>query len=143
MVTIEKSITISAPPEDVFGFLEEPAHLPEIMPGMVEVKDVVALPQGGYRYHWRYWVAGVPFEGVAETQEFVPYQRIVDKVTGEFWSTFDWAFRKENGYTKVDLSFGYELPKQLKGKFPERFLVKLNEREAEAILANLKDRIEY
>jgi hypothetical protein len=67
---------------------------------------------------------------------------IVDKTKGQIESTFDWKFVAENGGTHVKLAVGYELPKVVFEKFAEKFLLKLNEREAEVTLANLKDRIE-
>jgi uncharacterized protein YndB with AHSA1/START domain len=143
MVTFEKSVTIDAPPEKVFGFIEDPKHLVEIMPGMVEVKDIEKLPTGGYRYHWVYKMAGFPFEGETETTKFVPHELIVDRTKGQIESTFDWKFFAENGGTHVTLAVGYEVPKAVFEKFAEKFVLKLNEREAETTLLNLKDRIEF
>jgi len=142
MVTFEKSVTIDAPPERVFGFFEDPKHFAEIMPGMVEVKNIEKLPTGGYRYHWVYNMAGFPFEGMTETTTFVPRELIVDKTKGQIESTFGWKFLAENGGTHVTLAVDYELPKVVFEKFAEKFVLKLNEREVEVTLANLKDRIE-
>jgi uncharacterized membrane protein len=143
MVTIDKDITINVPQEQVFGFFEDPTHFPEIFPSLIEVKDLEKLPEGGYKYHWVYKLAGFKFEGETETTEFVPPKMIVDKTRGEIESKFAWKFFGENGHTKVELEIGFEFPKELFGKFTEPFLLKLNEREAEMVLANLKDRLEY
>jgi len=143
MVTIDKDITIDVPPERVFGFFEDPKHFPEIFPSLIEVTDVEKLATGGYRYHWVYSLAGFKFEGETETTEFVPKKTIVDRTKGEIESTFEWKFFAENGHTKVELEIGYELPKKLFGRFAEPFLLKLNEREAEMLLWNLKDRLEF
>jgi uncharacterized protein YndB with AHSA1/START domain len=143
MVTIDKDITIEAPPEKVFDFLVEPTHFPEIFPSLIDVKDVEKLPAGGYKYRWIYKLAGIKFEGETETTEFVPPKTIVDRTKGEIESTFEWKFFAENGGTKVHLEVGYEVPKKLFGRFAEPFLLKLNEREADMVLANLKDRLEY
>jgi uncharacterized membrane protein len=143
VVTIDKDITINVPPEQVFGFLEDPMHFPEIFPSLIEVKNVEKLPEGGYKYHWVYSLAGFKFEGETETTEFFPPKTIVDKTMGEIESKFEWKFFAENGHTKVELEIGYEVPKKLFGKFAEPFLLKLNEREAEMVLANLKDRLEF
>lgn len=142
MATIEKSILITAPVEEVFTYLEEPTHLPEVWPSLVEVSDVVDLPQGGDRYHYVYKMAGTRFEGDSETIEFVPYKHFVRESTGEIPSTFDWTFMPQNGSTKVVLKAKYEVPKTLLGKLSEPFILKLNEREADTFFANLKDRIE-
>lgn len=143
MVTIDKDITIDVPPEKVFGFFEDPKNFPEVMPSLIDVTDVEKLPSGGYKYHWVYKLAGFKFEGETETTEFFPPTTIVEKTKGEIESRFAWKFFPENGHTKVELEIGYELPQKLFSRFAEPFLVKLNEREAEMALANLKDRLEF
>jgi hypothetical protein len=44
-----------------------------------------------------------------------------------------------NGTTKIELKTEYEIPQTLLGKLREPFVRKLNEREADIFLANLKD----
>jgi uncharacterized protein YndB with AHSA1/START domain len=142
VTTIDKSIVIKAPVKEVFSYLDKPELLPEIWPSMVEVKDVKTLPKGGHRFHWIYKMAGMRFEGESETLEFEPDRHLVRKSTGSFPSTFDWKFFPENGFTKIQMKVEYEVPKSLLGKLAEPYIVKLNEREADLVLANLKDRLE-
>lgn len=142
MTTIEKSITIDAPVKEVFAYLTAPEHLPEIWPSMVEVKDIELLPAGGRRYHWVYSMAGMRFEGDSETVEFDPDKHFVSKATGQIPASFDYTFTPERGGTKIDVKTEYEIPQNLLGKLTEPFLHKLNERESETFLANLKDRLE-
>lgn len=142
MVTIERSIVIEAPPETVFDYMSDPAHMPEIWPSMVEVKDVAELPNGGHHYHWVYKMAGVRLEGDSDTIEVDPGKHFIQKNTGEIPSTFDWTFVPENGSTRIETKVEYEIPETLLGKLARPFIVKLNEREAESVLGNLKDRIE-
>jgi len=82
VTTIEKSLVIDAPLKEVFSYLDEPVHLLEIWPSMVEVKEVKPLPKGGHSYHWVYKMAGMRFEGETETLEFVPEKHVVEKSTG-------------------------------------------------------------
>jgi uncharacterized membrane protein len=142
VTTIERSIVIEAPVKEVFSYLDEPGHLPEIWPSMVEIKEVEPLPTGGHRFHWVYKMAGMRFEGDAETVVFEPDRHIVRKSTGHFPSTFDYTFTPENGRTKLEVKADYEAPESLLGKFAEPFIRKLNEREADTFLGNLKDRME-
>ena len=142
MTTIERSIVIEAPPKQVFTYLEEPLHLLEIWPSMVEIKDVKPLPKGGHSYHWVYKMAGMRFEGDTETVEFEPDRHFLSKSTGQIPATFDYRFTPEDGATKVEVKTEYEIPKMLLGKLAEPFILKLNEREADTFLANLKDRVE-
>jgi len=142
VTTIEKSILIKAPVKQVFSYLDEPEHLPEIWPSMVEIKDVKTLPKGGHRFHWIYKMAGMRFEGETETVEFELDRHLVTKSTGQIPATFDYSFKAENGYTRIDVKTEYEIPKKLLGKLAEPFVHKVNEREADTFLANLKDRVE-
>jgi len=142
MATIEKSITIKVAPEKVYDYFVDPAHLPEIWPSMVEIKDVKTLPKGGHRFHWIYKMAGMRFEGETETVEFELDRHLVTKSTGQIPATFDYSFKAENGYTRIDVKTEYEIPKKLLGKLAEPFVHKVNEREADTFLANLKDRVE-
>ena len=142
MAKVEKSATINAPVEKVFGYISEPANLPEIWPSMVEVKDVQRLPNGGNSFGWVYKMAGMRFEGTSEDTEIVANQRSVSKSKGGIDSTITWTFQPEAGGTKVTFEAEYTVPVPLVGKLAESFIVKQNEREAELILANLKAKME-
>jgi uncharacterized protein YndB with AHSA1/START domain len=142
MVAIEKSVLVKAPPEEVYAYLDDPLHLPEVWPSMVEVRDVADLPNGGHRFHWVYKMAGARFEGDSETVEIEPGRHYVQQNTGQIPSSFDWTFVAENGSTRLMMKSEYEIPETLLGKLARPFIVRLNEREAETVLANVKDRIE-
>jgi len=142
MAKLERSITINAPVEKVFGYWTEPTNLLEIWPSMVEVKDVERLPSGGNKFRWVYKMAGMRFEGTSEDTEWVPNQRTVSKGKGGIESTITVMFQPEAGATKVAFEAEYTVPVPLLGKLAEAFIVKVNEGEAELLLANLKTRLE-
>lgn len=87
MAKVEKTITINAPVEKVFAFVDEPANLLEVWPSLVEVKDVERLPSGGSKFRWTYKMAGVRVEGTAEATEYVVNRRIVSESKGGVSST--------------------------------------------------------
>ena len=142
MATVKKSITINAPVEKVFEYINDPAKLPEIWPSMVDAKDIQPLPNGGNKFRWVYKMAGMHFEGISEDVEVVPNQKVVSKTEGGLESTITWGFQPEGGGTKVTFQGEYTVPIPLLGKLAEAFIVKQNEHEAEVILANLKARME-
>ena len=142
MAKVEKTITINAPVEKVFGYVSEPPNLMEIWPSIVEQKDIERLPNGGHRVQFVYKMAGMRFEGTSEDTEYVANQRVVSKTKGGIESTITWMFQPEAGGTKVTFEAEYTVPIPLLGKLAEAFIVKANEREAELILANLKHRME-
>ena len=142
MANVKKSIVISAPVEKVFEYINVPTNLTEIWPSMVEAKDVQRLSNGGNSFRWVYKMAGMSFEGVSEDTDVVPNERIVSKTEGGIESEVTWAIQPENGGSIVTFDAEYTVPIPLLGKLAEAFIVKLNENEAETILANLKSRME-
>ncbi len=141
MARVEKSITINAPVEKVFEFVR-PDNLPEIWPSLVEVSNVQELPTGGYSWDWVYKMAGMRFTGASKHTEFVPNERTVSETTGGLEATITWLYEPEDGGTKFTTITDYKMPVSLLGKLAESFIVKVNENENEAILANLKARME-
>lgn len=142
MAKIEKSILINAPVEKVFEFMSKPENLPEIWPSLQEVRNVQPLPNGGYCYDWSYKMAGLRFDGKAEWIEFVKNQRIVDKNESSIPSTFVWSYRADNGGARVTVNVDYTIPSAALGKLAEPIIHRMNEHEAEIVLANLKARME-
>ena len=142
MVKTEKNITIKAPVEKVFSYISEPTSLPEIWPSLVEIKDVKPLPNGGHSNRWVYKMAGVRLEGSSEDIEFTPNQRLVSKTKGGADSTQTWIFEPEADGTKVTFEVGYTVPIPVLGKLAEAIIVKMNDREGDLILTNLKARME-
>ncbi|NIM05420.1 MAG: hypothetical protein GTN65_07365, partial [Armatimonadetes bacterium] len=108
---------------------------------MLEVKDVEELPNGGAKYNWVYKMAGVRLEGASETTEYAPNERIVVRSKGGIESTLAYDYQREGDGTRLTVSVDYKIPIPLVGKLAESFILKLNEREAETVLGNLKDRL--
>ena len=142
MAKLIKTVTINAPVEEVFNYAEDPNPLPEFWSSLIEVNNVQRLPNGGTSHGWVYKMAGIRFEGNTVTTEYDPLHRSVHKTEGGIKSTQAWTFKAEDGMTQVTVETEYNIPIPLLGKLAEAFLVKLNEREAETLLANLKARME-
>ena len=142
MAIVMKSIKVNAPAEKIFSYIQVPGNLLEIWPSMIGVKDIQPLPNGGYKYGFEIKMAGVRFEGVSEDTDIVLNQRAVSKTEGGIDSEITWEFRPEDGGTDVSLKAEYTVPIPLIGKLAEAVIVKLNENEGDAILANLKARME-
>ena len=142
MAKIEKTITINAPVEKVFAYMENPANLPAIWPSMVEVKNMKTEPGGGYNYDWVYKMAGVRIEGSSKTTEHEKNKRLADKSTKGIESEFIWDFRSEGAGTELSVEVAYNVPVPVLGKLAESLIVKMNEREAETLMHNLKTLLE-
>lgn len=142
MATVKKTIFIQAPVSKVFEFANTPEKLVEIWPSMVEVSNVQPQPGGGSNFHWKYKMAGMFFEGDTTVKEFVPDQRTVTTNTGGIPSTFVWTYQPEAGGTRMTMEAEYSVPVKVLGKLAEPVIAKINEREAETVLENLKTAME-
>ncbi len=142
MEKIRKYAFIEASPAKVFGYLADPAHLPEIWPSLVEVSNVQTKPDGAHSFDWTYKMAGVKFHGHSETLEVQRDRlRLVRNASG-IPSTFRWSFEPRAEGTDFGLEVEYEMPGQLLGRLAAPFLRRLNDREADTLVHNLKERME-
>jgi len=142
MAKLQKHIVIHAPTEKVFAFMNDPRHLPEIWPSMVEVKNTVQNSLGGYDFEWVYKMSGIHFNGASKITEHIPNKRTITESTKGIESRFVWEYKAEGSYTKLTVEIEYKIPIPLIGKLAEAVIVKQNEHEADALLKNLKDRME-
>lgn len=144
MKKINKTIEIKAPVQRVFDFVTQPTNLPSIWPNMVSVSNVVARGNGAHDFDWVYKMAGIHFKGHAKTEEAIPAKLVRVRNDSGIPSTFIWSYEGLNGgYTRLTLSVEYEIPTPVVGKIAEALLTKLNERDADNMLANLKDTMEH
>ncbi len=142
MIKIRKNVTINAPVDKVFSFMNDPHNLPEVWPSMVEVKNVKQNADGGYNFEWVYKMAGVHFDGASETIEFIKDRRIVTRSTKGIESKFTWDYEARGNSTILNVETEYKIPIPLIGKLAEAIILRENEREADILLANLKTRME-
>jgi len=143
MAKVERSITINAPVEKVFAYIEDPTLNPEWLPSVMEVKDVTVTEEGvGSHFRWVYKLAGLLFEGESTTTEYIPNRRIVTQSKGGIVSTWTWTFERHDGGTKANLVVEYTIPVPVLGKLAEALVLRLNEREADLAMANIKAMME-
>ena len=142
MVKVQKKVTIHAPVDEVFAYMTDPRNLPEIWPSMVEVKNARSSKHGGYNFDWVYKMGGIRFDGASDTIEFVNNKHQVTKSTKGIESKFTWDYETIKDETQLTVEIEYKVPILLIGKFAEAFLAKQNEREADLLLENLKNKME-
>ena len=142
MAKVKRSIKINAPVEKVFEFVNKPENLVEIWPSLKEVMNIEELPNGGHSFDWTYRMAGLSFEGKTEDIEIIPNERTVSISTGGIQSKVIFEYQSVEGGTIFTDNTDFTIPLPLMGKVAEPLIVKMNERESEAFLANLKARME-
>jgi uncharacterized membrane protein len=138
---VERSITINAPVEKVFSYIEDPTNELEWIPSLVEVEDVTG--QGAeIHFRWAYKMAGIRLEGESTNTEYIPNKRIATQSKGGIVSTWTLTFEPHDSGTKLNLVVEYTIPVPVLGKLAEALVLRQNEREADLALANIKDRME-
>lgn len=142
MPTIRKTIAIAAPVERVFDYVADPTHLPAIWPNLVEVSNVTPHADGGNGFDWIYRMAGVKVRGHSEDVDFARNARLVSRSESGIPNTFRWLYDADAGATRVTLEVDYQPPKGLFGRLVAPLLGRINERDAETLLRNLKRRLE-
>lgn len=142
MKQITKSVRIHAPASKIYEYMTDPTNLPTVWPSMVEVSNVKRSADGAHSFDWVYKMAGVRFSGHAQTRKATQNKYVELENKAGIKSIFRWTYDGQDGATEVKLEVEYDVPVPLLGKFAEAFLVRINEREADTLLANLKEHME-
>jgi len=138
MVSVRKSVVISAPPDRVFEYVTEPSTMAEWLTKMVEVRDIVGAGEG-QQYEWTYKYAGLLLRGQSVVVQHVPNRLAVSQSIGMIGST--WTFRvepHEEGST-LTIEVEYSVPIPVLGKIAEHVAVRLDARDLETSLSNVQD----
>ena len=138
MVSVRKSVVISAPPDRVFEYVTEPSTMAEWLTKMVEVRDIVGTGEG-QQYEWTYKYAGLLLRGQSVVVQHVPNRLAVSQSIGMIGST--WTFRvepHEEGST-LTIEVEYSIPIPVLGKIAEHVAVRLDARDLETSLSNVQD----
>lgn len=142
MEKIRRNAFIEATPSKIFGWLSDPTHMPEVWPGLIEVSNVQTRPDGAQSYDWIYKMAGVKFHGHADTVEVQRDRLRIWRNASGIPATFRHVFEPRDNGTDFQVEVEYEIPGALLGRLAAPFLRRLNEREADTFIQNLKERME-
>lgn len=105
---------------------------------MVEVSNVQTRPGGWHSFDWVYKMAGLKFHGHAEPKKVETNKYVEMRNESGIPSTFRWTYEGRGASTLLTVEVEYDIPAPVIGKIAESILVKLNEREMDTLLHNLK-----
>jgi len=141
MASLNRSVVINADPERVFAYVTEPSLLPEWLPSMVEVRNVVGTG-AGQQYEWTYKMAGLLLRGQSTVVEYVPNHCAVHQSIGTIGS--DWTLavdpHEDGAVLRIDVE--YNVPVPVLGKLAERLAVNRDARDFALAFDNVKDTLE-
>jgi uncharacterized membrane protein len=141
MAKVERSITINAPAEKLFDYIDDPMNQLEWLPSIMEITDVSGSGIG-QQHRWTYKMAGVLLKGETKITEHIPNERIVSQSKGGVTSTWIFNFKTHEGGTMMELDIEYTIPIPVIGKLAEKIVLKRNEREADLAMVNIKENVE-
>jgi carbon monoxide dehydrogenase subunit G len=138
MASLKRSVVVQAPVETVFNYLNDPNKLTEYWPGVLDVRDIRPLENGGTCFNFTFKFAGIRLEGTSEDTEIIPLKRMVSRTTGGVDGVVVWEVMPVDGGTQVDFEQSYNIPVPMIGRFAENVVLKLTEKEADMIVASVK-----
>ncbi len=141
MIKSELSITIDAPPEEVFACVSDVEYAMKYVPSLVDVKNVTGHGKG-QTHQGVYKMMGVKLEMDVTVTEYVPNERFVMEFDGGSSGSASFTLKPVNDGCQLDVTNEYSIPIPLVGKVAEILLKKRNEREFQTCLANLKELVE-
>jgi len=141
MTEISKEILIDVEVKDVFDFILKPMKVSSIWPNLVQVSNEKPLPNGGYKFNWKYKFAGVSFKGDAHHSDIAKNQWITLVTTGSVSCSVTFAFRREAYRTRVFCTFDSGIMVPVVGVYIKNFLVEVG-KEQQAFLVKLKSELE-
>lgn len=139
MATVERRVTIQAPVETLFAYMDNPDHQAEIASDATTIESVERLPSGGIKSRYSYDVAGMSFTGQLETVRYQPNRCIVFNLSGGLDGTITWNFQAIDATTSQMTYRGdYSVNLPFLGDSVAAVAAKFNETEIETQLSNLK-----
>jgi carbon monoxide dehydrogenase subunit G len=140
--TVERSIHVEAPVEDVFSFMDDPENQAAVTPSLGAVEAVERLENGGKRVRYTYSMVAVPLDGTVEAVEYDPPNRIVWELSGAIEGEIRQTYEPEDGGTRVTYAADYRLPVPVVDRVAAPLIRRYNEREVRRTLENLKGAVE-
>ena len=140
MPIIQKSITIQAPPAQVFAILDDPTSVRRYGPGVTGVSDI-RQSEGriGDSFKVTYSVMGLKFHITFTITGYDAGSRLESRVEGGMEGTFAWSLDADGDSTRLGMYVDYRVRGGMAGAVISGFLVeRLNDKNADATLQNIK-----
>lgn len=141
MVRIVDSITVPAPVDQVYQFMDASIRLIELTPGMQKSGDLGGGAAKGKesKVEYTYEVTGMPIRGVVEISESEQNRKVVYSLSGPTPGTFTWTFTPQEGATKVELEAEYGSQMPMPDSMLAFFTKAYNENNIKVMLERLRD----
>lgn len=118
MTSVADTIVVTAPPADVFAWVEDAANAPLLVPQLDEILSVEHLPGGGRRITFRvHGPGGRSLVGESITLEHEPPHRMVTQIRVDaVRSVVERRFVEIPGGTRIEAQLDYEVGGSIVGR---------------------------
>jgi carbon monoxide dehydrogenase subunit G len=139
MSEIHKSLTIDAPAETVYEFVDNPENFAKYVPNVQRVEDIKRSERRiGDTFTVIYRVMGITFEEKFTVTTNEPPRKSVSRFEGGMKGTFTWTFEPQGEQTKTNVDVHYQLAGGAIGKAVDALaLQRTNEKTIAQMLENM------
>ncbi len=142
MVSIDETLQIDAPVEDVFAYMDDPQNHVEVTPSLAEVRNVEPTENGGKQLEHTFRMAGIGLDGELVETTHEENELMVFEMSGQLEGELRLEFDRVDDGTELTYNASYDLPESVLGRVAEPFVRRYNERELRTTLENIKTRLE-
>jgi carbon monoxide dehydrogenase subunit G len=144
MALIEKSAVVDAPIEAVYDYMDDPTNVPDFAPGVERVEVLRRTDERvGDSFRLIYRVIGIDFPITFAVTEAERPHTLASRMEGAMTGEFRWQLDDPDGGTEIRLRIDYEVKGGAVGRaFDALMLERMNEKNAEQMVENLKARAE-
>ena len=140
---VESEITIGTSPQRVWNFLTDPNKIPLAMPSLIGNYNVPELPlKVGSKFNYKYQMFGIILEGEVTVDTFNEPSIYEFSTSGDVQSNWTYTLDGTENSTKLRLSATYVTPESVTAKLKSKIIAKMNQKESELYLENLKTVLE-
>lgn len=142
MAEIQKFLKMKVPVEVAFDFVANTHNLVEVWPSLTRIRDWKRDERGIGEFGYTYQMAGFKYSGTNRDREFVRNRRIVTESKGGLEAIITWEFEPFPDGTQVSFKGEYNVSIPLFGRMIAERIAALNAIEVEALLRNMKKKLE-
>lgn len=143
MWTLEKSIIIDRPVEEVYGYGSNPSLWYQWYAGLSEPKNMSGVGKSGTKADFTYTMIGMHMPITVEVTENMKSGEGYSwkgEVTGSMTAHQHWTYTKEGDGTKVSYTEEFEIPSSFLRKVADKLIIrKLLDNAMDQTFKNLKD----
>jgi len=140
MAKMTKKIDVVAPPDRIYGTLNDPNAMPLFVPAVTNVSNVQKTDKRiGDTFRATYGLMGMHFDLTFTDTENAPAKRIARRFEGAMKGSLAYTLEPHGNSTQVKFDVDYTMSGGVLGKAMDKLLVeRMNEKNAERMLENLK-----